>query len=174
MGNGGFHGDLVVRIWYFHCCGPVQSLVEELRSWKPCSVAKKKKGGRIFQLCLKKVLRGIFWISGLITAMKPWLRSWKCVAQYLLGSPQGVHYAGLSWTPCTMYCCPCFVNYITCGLPCHWYLLNPKTRLEGLFRIFGLPFRFLVSYCFGSISPVTAKTVLWYLKPLLMLNGGKE
>ena len=48
MGNGEFHGDLVVRIWCFHCCGPVQSLVEELRSWKPCSVAKKKKSGKYF------------------------------------------------------------------------------------------------------------------------------
>ena len=81
---------------------------------------------------------------------------------------------GYLGTPCTMYCCCCFVNYITCGLPCHWYLLNPKTRLEGLFRVFGLPFRFLVSYCFGSSSPVTAKSVLRYLKLLLMSNGGKE
>ena len=39
-----FPGGPVVRTPCFHCWGPgVPSLVRELRSHKPCSVAKKKK-----------------------------------------------------------------------------------------------------------------------------------
>ena len=40
---------------------------------------------------------------------------------YLSGSPKRFR-QGYLGTLCTMYCCPCCVNYVFCGLLCHWYM----------------------------------------------------
>ena len=40
--------------------------------------------------------------------------------------------------------------------------------------VFFLFFRFLSLILFGTISSLIAKSVLWYLKLLLMSDGGKE
>lgn len=59
----------------------------------------------------------------------------------------------------TMYCHLCCVHYIVCGFLC-WYMENPKTKLEGLFRVFYLSFEFFISFCLGPVSAFSAKSVL--------------
>lgn len=76
--------------------------------------------------------------------------------QYLLGSPQGFIMWGYPGTLCTMYCCLCFVNYITCGLRVIGILLNPKTRLEVYlgFLVYPLGFWFhIVLVAFLQLQP---------------------
>ena len=52
-----FPGGLVVRIWHFHHCGPVQTLVWELRSHiKPLHAMAKKKKKRERETVIQGVL----------------------------------------------------------------------------------------------------------------------
>lgn len=66
-------------------------------------------------------------------------------AQCLLRSPQAVR-EGYLGTLCTTCCCSCCLNYIIYGLLCYRHIKNPKTKPEGLFRIFYLFFGFFVSF----------------------------
>lgn len=92
--------------------------------------------------------------------------------QNMFAFPQGV-YTRLSCDLGTMYCHLCCVHYIVCGFLC-WYMENPKTKLEGLFRVFYLSFEFFISFCLGPVSAFSAKSVLWYWKRLLVSNEGQE
>lgn len=128
----------------------------------------------LFQLCLKKVFWGAFWISGLMTALNPWLggRWAMCGYRTCLHFHKGF-IQGYLVTLGTMYCHLCCVHYIVCGFLC-WYMENPKTKLEGLFRVFYLSFEFFISFCLGPVSAFSAKSVLWYWKRLLVSNEGQE
>ena len=93
-----------------------------------------------------------FWIRDLITVMNLWVRRRCYFILTMCGYSTfristGGFRQGYLGTLCTTYVYSCCVNYVACGLLCHWYIWSPKTKLEGLFRIFCLSFGVFVSFC---------------------------
>ena len=67
----------------------------------------------------------------------------------------------------------CCVNYIMVSRV--WGICKtPRPNLRVHLQFSALSFGHFISFCFGTISPVIAKSVLLILKLLLMSNGGKE
>ena len=112
----------------------------------------------MFQLSLKKVPSGAFWVSDLITSPSPWVkRRW-----YLMvaaWAPQGV-WAELPWDP---------VRHVPrlslCRLWCLWSPVSlARVKYQDRTRGFIQGFLFVLwVFCFilfGTVSPFTAKSVL--------------
>ena len=92
-----------------------------------------------------------FWIRDLITVVNLWVRRRCYFILTMCGYSTfristGGFRQGYLGTLCTTYVYSCCVNYVACGLLCHWYIWSPKTKLEGLFRIFCLSFGVFVSF----------------------------